>query len=89
MTIVYTAGDYVNPELLIPKNGEHVWVTVVAFVHSAETMRQAHRGVQKFLDMENIATVQSGCYICEEPFSERLSYRKCPGEPKGDQNGAM
>lgn len=80
-TIRYNAAESVKPELLEPKNGEHVWVTIVGFVHDAETIRQAYRGEQVLMDMENIATMEVGCFVCEESFSERLSYRKCTGEP--------
>lgn len=81
--IRYNANEAAKPELLLPKNGDHVWTTVVAFVTSAENMRKAHgSGELVHLDMENIAMVTSGCFICEEPYSERLSYRKCTGEPE-------
>jgi hypothetical protein len=72
-----------RPELLIPeRSGDHVWVTVVAFVSASDTMRKAfNNSEQVLLDSENIASVSSGCYICEEPFSIRLSFRECKGEP--------
>lgn len=74
-------ADRARPELLEPTNGEHVWITVVAHRMSTEAVRRAHAGGQVLLDMENIASVHTGCYVCEEPYSDRLSYRKCPGEP--------
>lgn len=73
-----------EPGRLIPKDNEHVWITAVAFVHSAETMRAGMKGdTSVMMDMENIASVSHGCYVCEQEWSERLSYRKCPGEPAG------
>ena len=80
--IKYNAAESLKPDLLEPKNGEHVWMAIVGFVNSAENMRKAHGGKETVhLDMENIAIMTVGCFICEEPYSERLSYRKCAGEP--------
>jgi hypothetical protein len=78
----YNGHARARPELLIPQNDEHVWVTCVAFVHTAETIRAGMRGEKQVnMDMENIASISHGCFVCEEEWNERLSYRKCPGEP--------
>lgn len=71
-----------RPELLEPERpGEHVWiVTVVHKVSEAEIdaleAREAH------LDAENIAFVATGCFVCEQPYAKRLTFRRCPGEPR-------
>lgn len=80
--IRYNGSEHAKPERLIPKDGEHVWITAVVFVHSPEVMRAGMKGEAKvFMDMENIASISHGCIVCEQEWSERLSYRKCPGEP--------
>jgi hypothetical protein len=63
-----------------PRPGEHVWTTMVCYRVTVESLRG---GETMHLDPENIATAQTGCFICEQPYSERLSFRKCTGEPKG------
>jgi hypothetical protein len=76
---------YVAPapraELLVPERpGEHVWVAVACFRVRAESLR----GItvdQVHLDRENLAVIEVGCYVCEQPWAERISYRRCPGEP--------
>lgn len=70
-----------RPELLEPQNNEHVWIAMACHVVSAEKLRA---GQQLHLDTETLATIQVGCYVCEQPYSNRLAYRKCPGEPNGD-----
>ena len=73
-----------RPELLRPTRlGEHVWVAVAAFRVQPETLR-GKAGDQVHLDAENLASVDTGCYVCEQPWSERISYRGCPGEPPGE-----
>lgn len=70
--------------LLRPSHGEHVWVAVAAFRLAPESLRSA--GAERVhLDRENLATIDVGCYVCEEPWSVRLSYRKCPGEPSAPE----
>lgn len=74
-----------RPELLEQRReGEHVWVTVAAWVVSGETLLAAHRGKDTLMswDAENLATFNTGCYVCEEEWSERLYHRKCTGEPR-------
>lgn len=79
-------GVRARPELLEQKRpGEHVWVTVASWVVSGETMLAAHQGRQNVImqwDAENLASFATGCFICEEEWSERLYHRKCPGEPR-------
>jgi hypothetical protein len=66
--------------LLDAAHGEHVWVAIAAYRVQPETLRGSE-GDEIHLDMENLASVDVGCYVCEQPWAERLSYRKCPGEP--------
>ena len=86
MTVGGTGARYYSrraprPELLKPDRlDEHVWVAVAAFRVSPESLRGA-AAESVHLDRENLATVDVGCYVCEQPWSERLSYRKCPGDP--------
>lgn len=82
-TGVQYSAERARQALLEPRNGEHVWITVVAYRLSAEQARAAHRQADNpiHLDMENIASVSTGCFICEQPYTERESYRKCKGEP--------
>jgi hypothetical protein len=71
-----------RPELLIPRPGQHVWITVVSHVVPVETLRAMKHGQQAHLDAESIASVVTGCYICEQGYEDRLGYRNCPGEPR-------
>ena len=81
--ITYNASDAARPELLEPpRPGEHVWLATVAFRITPEQARASQDGAsQVHLDMENIAAIGVICFICEEPFTQRLSYRRCKGEP--------
>ena len=65
--------------------GEHVWIAVACFRVQPESLR-GKSSDQVNLDRENLATVTTGCYICEEPWSERLSYRKCKGDPNPEKD---
>jgi len=51
-----------------------------------EKLLAAHKqteNVTMHWDAENLAGFYTGCYVCEEPFSERIYHRKCTGEPRG------
>jgi hypothetical protein len=78
---VHYSAERARVDLLAPENGEHVWITIAVYRMSVEQMRAAGRGQQTHLDMENIAQVSTCCFVCEQAYSDRLSYRKCPGEP--------
>jgi hypothetical protein len=67
-------------ELLIPTDNEHVWIAMACFRVSAESLRGVAAD-QVNLDRENLAIIEVGCYVCEQGWSESLSYEKCPGEP--------
>jgi hypothetical protein len=79
--IHYQTSQRPNPALLAPhRPGEHVWIAAAVFRVSAEHLRgRATDSVH--MDRENLATIEVGCYVCEQPWSERVSYRRCPGEP--------
>ena len=81
--IHYNTGESARPELLEPSRpGEHVWVATVAFRITPDEARASEDDAsQVHLDMENIAAVGVICFVCEEPFTQRLSYRRCKGEP--------
>lgn len=62
--------------------GEHVWMSIAAFRLTDESARAACTGTgQIHLDMENLASINVGCYVCEQPWSQRLAHRRCTGEP--------
>lgn len=73
----------VHAQLQDPGPGEHLWTTVVAFRVSDDVIRRLQRGEAPdplLLDHENVLSVGGpGCYKCEEPFSVRLSHRRCKG----------
>lgn len=78
--IYYTPAE-LRPALLKPARlGEHVWVAVAAFRIAPESLR-GKGADQIHMDRENLASIDVGCYVCEQPWAERLSYRDCPGEP--------
>lgn len=80
MTVRYTAPAP-RDELLHPyRVGEHVWIAMAVYRVSAEALRGSAAD-QVHLDRENLAVINVGCYVCEEPWEERLSYRGCPGHP--------
>lgn len=66
-------------DLLTPRHGEHVWVAMAVYRVSAESLR-GKTADRVHLDRENLAMIEIGCYVCGQPWSEQLSYRKCPGE---------
>lgn len=72
-------------DLLLPARGEHVWIAVAVYRLSTDTLR-AQASDQLHLDRENLATIEIGCFVCEQPYEERYSYRPCPGEPKVDRH---
>ena len=86
MTEVHYEPPGARPELLEATPGEHLWVAVAAFRVSAQSLRGRVTDTIN-LDRENLAVIDVGCYVCEQPWSERLSYRRCPGEPTGDEGG--
>lgn len=79
------SGIYYNPaqgkrELRDPGAGIHLWTAVTAFVLSDDEARRGFvPGEQVHLDMENISEFGIGCFKCEEPYSEALAGRRCPG----------
>ena len=78
--IQYSA-DRARLELLDQHGDEHVWISIAVHRVQPETLRRSTAGEQVHLDMETLATVTTCCYICEQTYSDRLSYRKCTGEP--------
>lgn len=83
-TGVFYGVDRAHPELLEQQRpGEHLWICISTHVLDAETIRRTQRKPRQkvHLDAENIAAATIGCYVCEQSWSERVSYRRCPGEP--------
>lgn len=81
-TGTYFDAGRARPDRLIPSDDEHVWAAMAAFRLSTEEARRAHQpGGNVPLDAENLAYINTGCFVCELPYSDRESYRKCKGEP--------
>ena len=71
-----------RPELLMPeREGEHVWMVTAVYRVSAADIDALERH-EEHLDAENLAMVLTGCFVCEQAYEKRLTYRRCPGEPK-------
>lgn len=52
--------------------GEHLWIASLAF-YVSPPLKQG-----TLLDADGIATgPHVGCYLCEEPWSERIGHRRC------------
>lgn len=57
---------------------EHLWIATAAWLVTdpgkAETL---------LLDRENLLVSPAiGCYVCEEPYTERIAHRRCSGKGK-------
>ena len=78
--IQFVAPSRARQDLLLPEHDEHVWIATAIYRMAPTTLRGATGG-QLNLDIENFVAVEVGCWVCEQPYSDRLSYRKCPGEP--------
>lgn len=59
--------------------GDHLWTALATFLVDPVAAAQGGGG---FLDTENLGGVYLGCYVCEQPFDQRLLTRRCPGEPR-------
>lgn len=81
-TGIYYQAPKERPDILDAPAGEHVWTVLVCHRLSDREARAAARGQQVNLDAENLALTRLACYRCEAPYSERLSYRRCPGDPQ-------
>lgn len=56
---------------------EHYWIALVGFRVQPPMEGDTH------LDSENIRTgPHVGCFLCEEPYAERIAFRRCKGEPR-------
>lgn len=61
--------------------GEHLWIVAGAWKVNPENWHSAGR---VDLDVENMVSLSGlGCYWCEREYEKRLTYRRCPGEPRG------
>lgn len=79
--IHYQTRQRPNPGLLQPHRvGEHVWIAVACFRVSADTLRGGAADAVH-MNRENLATIEVGCYVCEQPWSVPLGARGCPGHP--------
>lgn len=59
------------------RTGDHLWIIITTYQWGGPTVERPT------LDGENLLAVQGPCcYHCEEPWSERLAKRRCPGHPR-------
>jgi hypothetical protein len=80
--VTYSPGNLGEHRLQPRMPGDHVWISAAAFRLTDESAKAAMTGDgQVHLDMENLATLSVGCYVCEQPWSQRLAHRRCTGEP--------
>jgi hypothetical protein len=81
--VTYTPSQGAEDRLQPKMPGDHVWSALAAFRLSEESARAAMDGAgQVHLDMENLASINVGCFVCEEPWSQRIAHRRCTGEPR-------
>lgn len=78
MKIMYEAQRQQNMALLEQKTpGSHVWTALAIFRIDPKTLR---RDGPVHMDRENLATIELGCFICEQPYDDATAARPCPGE---------
>ena len=71
-----------RPGLLEPrKPGEHVWILAAIHRVSADEIGGWRGDSPLFLDAENLASAELGCYICEQEWTAEIALKPCPGEP--------
>ncbi len=56
-------------------SGEHVWVVIVTHLVTDPG------APEQLLDLKSMVGAYMGCYVCEQPWTERQRHRRCPGEP--------
>jgi hypothetical protein len=82
-TGVYYRGDRARGDRLRPEVEDgHVWVALAVFRLRDDSPEKAARGERVDLDQENLAMLDVGCFVCEQPWSQRTAHRRCTGEPK-------
>lgn len=67
------------------KAREHLWIAVASYMladATAKGLATGEPGLSPSLDVENLAGVEVGCYVCEQALDRRLVGRRCPGEPR-------
>lgn len=62
--------------------GEHVWILAALHRMSPDEIRTWHNGARVYLDAENLAATELGCYVCEEVWTAEIALQPCPGEPE-------
>lgn len=57
-----------------PRSGDHLWIILTMYRWGGPAVELP------VLDTENLLSVQGpGCYYCEQPYSQRIYKRRCPG----------
>lgn len=65
------------------KSESHYWIAL-AMYHLTDDSLKNLKTEQVHMDMENLMEVNMGCYLCEEPYSDRVSKRRCKGQSPGN-----
>jgi hypothetical protein len=64
-----------------PRSGDHLWMVLTMYQVDPAAFLDPTR--TPILDQKNLLTVQGpGCFHCEQPYTQRLASRRCPGEPR-------
>jgi len=67
------------------KAGSHLWIATVVYRLSqqgAESIAKREESFEPRMDMENLYTVEFGCYICEQPLLRTNVNKRCSGDPR-------
>ena len=75
--------DRLDQELAYAARAEvHLWAAVLTHKISEQALDNISNE-PLLLDVESMLNQPIiGCLVCEEPYSDRMRRRKCPGEPK-------
>src|SRR5690606_26977142 len=76
----YSAAQ-TRPRLLQPdRPGEHVWVLMATYRVSTEYLTSGDGPM--YIDAENLALAEIGCWVCATHWNDRQDDRVCPGNPQ-------
>jgi len=76
----YSAAQ-TRPQLLEPNPpGEHVWVLMATYRLSTEYLTSGDGPM--YIDAENLAMAEVGCWVCATHWNDRQDDRICPGNPQ-------
>lgn len=80
-----TAARFEREYEYAKKAGNHMWTSLVRYLHTDEQLKKSlgEDGEPLLMDRENLVGHDIFCFICEEPATRQLLSRRCKGEPKG------